>query len=74
MDWILRQRFHQCTPPPECSRRRGIDLLQYLNNYDSNGNLPHVEWYQYMREENFLEEWDKEWKGKSNSSDEESDD
>jgi len=65
---MLRLQLYQC------SSRSDIDFLEYLRDNDFDDNFPQVEWNQYMWEENFNKEWNEEWKGNSNSSDEEVDD
>jgi len=65
---MLRLRLYQCS-----ISNKGIDLLKYLKDYDFDPNFPHVEWNQYMREDNFHQEWAKEWKSNSDSTDEEND-
>ncbi|MGI4816885.1 MAG: hypothetical protein ACRYE7_02790 [Janthinobacterium lividum] len=56
--------------PPACPLSKGINLLEYLKGYYFDADFHQVEWNQYMREEHFIVDWDEEWKGNCDSTDE----
>ncbi|MGI4816884.1 MAG: hypothetical protein ACRYE7_02785 [Janthinobacterium lividum] len=64
---MLRLQHNRLTQPPACPLSKGINLLEYLKGYDFDADFPQVEWNQYTREENFIVDWDEEWKGNYHS-------